>query len=355
MSQVIKWGFGYFNEEKKEWQTYSDPIAEGSRDILKETDRGQCAIYHLVELMCTSQIDKDTQIEVVKELAEIGGSNPVAMSGLVELIGTSEDDNTWRSAINSLGKIDKDNSVAISALVDLIGTFQDKNTQRRAAVSLGKICKDNVVAIATLVDLIRNSNDNIARWQAADILGEIIKGKHFVLALSGLKDCLNSEVYENDFNRYKDRYPIIWACAQNMTYPEFYQAWHTQPTNSPTPDRNHRQNTDIPTLLKQLQSTDKTFKRDRPRALYPTISNNLPRRYRHPRHSQRPRIQAINSPTQKSAAKTAHRLNFALLSLRRCAFVFHPQTRRHSHGNSYRLDYRYTAGIAANRFCGGWR
>ncbi|MCC3468807.1 MAG: NACHT domain-containing protein [Microcoleus sp. PH2017_06_SFM_O_A] len=257
VSQVIKWGFGYFNEEKKEWQTYSDPIAEGSRDILKETDRGQCAIYHLVELMCTSQIDKDTQIEVVKELAEIGGSNPVAMSGLVELIGTSEDDNTWRSAINSLGKIDKDNSVAISALVDLIGTFQDKNTQRRAAVSLGKICKDNVVAIATLVDLIRNSDDNIARWQAADILGEIIKGKHFVLALSGLKDCLNSEVYENDFNRYKDRYPIIWVCAQNMTYPDFYQAWHTQPTNSPIPD-NHRQNTDIPTLLKQLQPTDKT-------------------------------------------------------------------------------------------------
>jgi hypothetical protein len=44
-----------------------------------------------------------------------------------------------------------------------------------------------------------------------------------------------------------------------MTYPEFYQAWHTQPTNSPIPDRNHPQNTDIPTLLKQLQPTDKTF------------------------------------------------------------------------------------------------
>jgi len=44
-----------------------------------------------------------------------------------------------------------------------------------------------------------------------------------------------------------------------MTYPDFYQAWHTQPTNSPIPDRNHQQNTDIPTLLKQLQPTDKTF------------------------------------------------------------------------------------------------
>ena len=68
-----------------------------------------------------------------------------------------------------------------------------------------------------------------------------------------------------------------------------------------------------------------------------------------------PRIQAINSPTQKPPPKTVHRLNFALLSLRKCAFIFHPQTRRHSHGNSYRLDYRYTAGIATNRFCAGWR
>jgi len=155
-----------------------------------------------------------------------------------------------------------------------------------------------------------------------------------------------------------------------MTYPEFDRAWHTQPTNSPIPDRNHPQNTDIPTLLKQLQPTDKTFpvplniralegETDTSpiafRVLYPTISSNLPRRYRNSRNSQRPRIQAINSATQKSTAKTAHRLNFALLSLLRCAFVFLPQTRRHSNGNSYRLDYRYTAGIAVNRFSGGWR
>ncbi|MEG4804206.1 HEAT repeat domain-containing protein [Microcoleus sp. ARI1-B5] len=431
VSQIVKWGFVDFNEDKQEWWRCLAPIAEGAREVLKETDReraisalvkliGICqidedtrrlaaeslgeidkdnpvaisalvelirnssdeltrwiladslgkigknnqvaisalvdlirnssaqilrwhgayilgkigkddpvAISALVELIRTSQ-DKTTRRQAAISLGEIGEYNPVAISGLVELIrnsgdkttrriaasslgqidpdnsvllaffeefsgicstenmmmqlayglakslknnsitlanfdnceeliGTSEDDNTWRSAIDSLGKIDKDNSVAISALVDLIGTFQDKNTQRRAAVSLGKICKDNVVAIATLVDLIRNSDDNIARWQAADILGEIIEGQYFAIAVSGLKDCLTSEIYENDFNRYKDCYKVIWDCAQNMTYPEFYQAWHTQPTNSPTPDRNHPQNTDIPTLLKQLKPTDKAF------------------------------------------------------------------------------------------------
>ncbi|MBE9186378.1 HEAT repeat domain-containing protein [Microcoleus sp. LEGE 07076] len=461
VSQIVIWGFGYFNEKKQEWRTFLDPITEGSREILKETDRerviealvessrdsgneetrwiaanilGQIdkynpvaiealvelirvsqdentrreaansleeigkyspvvisalvelirtsqdedtwrqaakslgeigednpvAISALVELIRTSQ-DEDTWRQAAKSLGEIGEDNPVAISGLVELIrnsgdkntrriaasslgqidtdnsvilaffeelsgiysneymmmqlayglakalknnsitlaifdncdeliGTSEDDNTWRSAIDSLGKIDKNNSVAISALVDLIGTFQDKNTQRRAAVSLGKICKDNVVAIATLVDLIRNSDDNIARWQAADILGGIGKdnpvaiqalvdlicnsgdknirwrianilekiGKDNPVAIvSGLKDWLTSEISENDSNLYDNCYEVIWNCAQKMTYPDFYQAWHTQPTNSPIPN-NHRQNTDIPTLLKQLQSTDKT-------------------------------------------------------------------------------------------------
>jgi hypothetical protein len=236
-----------------------------------------------------------------------------------------------------LGIIGQNNPVAISALVELIGTSQDNNNRKQAAESLEKICQDNPVAI---------------------------------VAVSGLKDCLTSEIYENDFIRYEICYQVIWDCAQNMTYPEFYQEWHTQPTNSPIPDRNHPQNTDIPTLLKQLQPTDKTFpvplniralegETDTSaiafRVLYPTISSNLPRRCRHSRSSQRPGIQAINSATQKSAAKTAHRLNFALLSLLRCAFVFLPQTRRHSNGNSYRLDYRYTAGIAVNRFSGGWR
>ncbi|MEZ2285322.1 HEAT repeat domain-containing protein [Microcoleus sp.] len=430
VSRIVKWGFGYFDEEKQEWQTFPDPLADSSCDILKETDRKRAiaalvelirnlgdqpirrglvgyslgkidkdnpvalsslielirnsgdenirllaayslgriskdnpvviealvellrtsqdentrretadslgkiakyspvAIEALVELIRTSQ-DENTRRQAAKSLGEIGEDNPVAISGLVELIrnsceqntritaanslgkidtnnlvllasfdqlsgtslnektmiklaydlakslinnsitlanfdncdeliGTSEDDNTWRNVVNSLEKIYKDNSVALSSLVELIGTCQNENTRRRAAVSLGKICKNNPDAIATLVDLIRNSEDNIARWQAADILGEIIKGQYFAIALSGLKDCLTSEARENDSNLYERCYQAIWACAQNMTYPEFYQAWHTQPTNSPIPD-NHRQNTDIPTLLKQLQPTDKTW------------------------------------------------------------------------------------------------
>ena len=123
--------------------------------------------------------------------------------------------------------IGQNNPVAIEALIEFIGTCQNKFIRRQAAKSLGIISQNNPVAI--------------------------------IVAVSGLKDCLTSEINENDYNRYEMCYQVIWDCAQNMTCPEFYQAWPTQPTNSPLPDRNHPENTDIPTLLKQLQPTDKTF------------------------------------------------------------------------------------------------
>ena len=215
------------------------------------------AISALLELIRTSQ-DEFTRREVAFSLGKIDKDNPVAISALVELIRTSQDEYIGWAAANSLGKIDKDNPVAIAGLVELIRNSGDNDTRWRAVDSLREIGTDNPVAIAALVELINTSQDEDTRRQAAYSLGEIMKGKHFALVVSGLKDCLTSEVRENDFKRYENCYLVIWDCAEKMTYPEFYQAWHTQPTNSPIPD-NHPHNTDIPTLLKQLQPTDKTF------------------------------------------------------------------------------------------------
>ena len=162
VSQIIKWGFAYFNEEKQKGRTFLEPIAEGSREILKETDRKR------------------------------------AISTLVELINTSQNGSTWRHAAKNLGIIGKNNPVAIAALVEFSGTCQDELIRRQAAKSLGIISPNNPVAI---------------------------------VAVSGLKNCLTCEIYENDFIRYEICYQVIWDCAQNMTYPDFYRAWHTPPTN----------------------------------------------------------------------------------------------------------------------------
>ena len=215
------------------------------------------AISALVDLINTSQ-DESTRRIAAYSLGEIDKDNPVAIASLVELINTSQNESTRKLAAESLGKIDKDNPVAIASLVELIRNSGDEDTRRQAADSLGAIDKDNPVAISALVELIGTSQDNNNRRQAAESLEKICQDNPVaIVAVSGLKDCLTSEIYENDFIRYEICYKVIWDCTQNMTYPEFYQAWPTQPTNSPIPD-NHRQNTDIPTLLKQLQPTEKT-------------------------------------------------------------------------------------------------
>ncbi|MEZ2251187.1 HEAT repeat domain-containing protein [Microcoleus sp.] len=216
------------------------------------------AISALVDLINISQ-DESTRRIAAYSLGVIDQNNPVAIASLVELINTSQNEDTRRIAAESLGKIDKDNPVAIAFLVELIRNSGDEDTRRQAAYSLGEIGKDNPVALSALVELIGTSQDNNNRRQGAESLKKICQDNRVaIVALSGLKDCLTSEIYENDSNRYTICYQVIWDCAQNMTYPEFYRAWHTQPTNSPIPD-NHRQNTDIPTLLKQLQPTDKTW------------------------------------------------------------------------------------------------
>ena len=48
------------------------------------------------------------------------------------------------------------------------------------------------------------ARDDSTRRQAAHSLGEIDKDNPVaIVAVSGLKDCLNSEIYENDFNSYE--------------------------------------------------------------------------------------------------------------------------------------------------------
>jgi len=208
VAQIVKWGFGYFNIEKQEWQTFLDPIAEGAKAVLPESVRTRAiaaltelirtsededirwqaaislgeidegnsdAIAALTELIRTSK-DEDIRCMAADSLGEIGQGNPEAIAALTELIRTSEDEDTRCMAAYSLEKIDEGNPDAIAALTELIRTSEDKFTRRGAAFSLGKIAKDNPDAIATLTELIRTFEDEDTRWVAATILEEIGKG-----------------------------------------------------------------------------------------------------------------------------------------------------------------------------------
>jgi predicted NACHT family NTPase len=254
--QVHYWSFGYLKAEKHEYQRVLDPITEKAIATLLQNESSR-AITTLIEILHTTQ-DENVRLQAAESLGKIEPGNAKAIATLTEILYRNQNEDIYLQAAESLGKIAPGNSEALAASIKLIKNSQDESIRSRAAYSLAEIDKDNPIAIATLVELM-NSQDESIRSRAAYSLAEIDKNNPIAIAtlvelmnsqdesirslavnrlkttlvkpqmavlVTELKDYLSDEIHENDFERYRDYYKIIWHCAQNLSYPDFYQAWH---------------------------------------------------------------------------------------------------------------------------------
>ncbi|NES94999.1 MAG: NACHT domain-containing protein [Desertifilum sp. SIO1I2] len=216
--------------------TESEDIRRVAAYSLGKIDVGnKTAIAALVQLLATTE-SKDIRCMAAESLGEIDVGNKTAIAALVQLLASTEsEDVRWRAAY-ILGKIDVGNESAIAALVQLLATTESEDIRSMAAESLGKIDDKNETAIAALVQLLATTESEDIRRRAADSLGKIIVTKEqYAGVVSALKDCLADDVYPNNFRRFAYCYKVIWHCAQNLSYPDFYQAWH-HPTLTPHPE-----------------------------------------------------------------------------------------------------------------------
>ena len=115
---------------------------------------------------------------------------------------------------------------SITELIDLLGSSADLSICIEAAKKLEKVGIGNDEVVKTLIELIHSNIDSSIRVIVAECLGKILQTHQFELAISSIKDCLCDRVAESDFNLYYNCYKAIWPCSQNMSYPEFYKAWH---------------------------------------------------------------------------------------------------------------------------------
>jgi HEAT repeat protein/energy-coupling factor transporter ATP-binding protein EcfA2 len=213
------------------------------------------AIAALVQLLQSNHINDFTRCKAASSLGHIDPGNEIAIATLVQLLQSSTVDRTRLQAAQTLGKIDLGNEIAITALVQLLQSKTlDDSTRREAAESLGKIDPSNEIAIAALVQLLQSNHVNDgSRWMTASSLGEIGTGNEIAIAAlvqllqlnnvdydtrSTAKHSLKKVLQHNKHrfavvkflshdwyfdNEYHD---LTWNCAQNMPYPDFYQAWH---------------------------------------------------------------------------------------------------------------------------------
>lgn len=221
----------------------------------------------LIKLIENSK-DEKTREEAVKNLGKIGQGNPEAISALVKVIETTQDEVTREQVAKSLGEIGSGNPMAITALVKLIENSKDEQTREQAVENLGKIGQGSPEAVAALVNLIATTDNEDTLSQAAGSLGKILTTpQQYAGVVTALKHNLSDEVYQNNFDRFEASYKVIWKCAKNLPYPDFYQAWHNPPTTphpeienntptGPTPFTQHQNLNLLPQILNQTNPTN---------------------------------------------------------------------------------------------------
>ncbi|MEP0787331.1 HEAT repeat domain-containing protein [Coleofasciculus sp. FACHB-129] len=180
VTQIVTWGFGYYNTDKQEWQIYLEPLAKAARASLLHTNCS-LVINKLINLLQTTE-NESTRRSAAESLGKIGTGNELAIAGLLRILETTENEDTRWMVANSLEKIDPGNEVAIAGLLRILETTENEYTRWKAAESLGEIGTGNEVAIAGLLRILETTENEYTRSRAAYSLGEIGTGNEVAIA-----------------------------------------------------------------------------------------------------------------------------------------------------------------------------
>jgi HEAT repeat protein/lambda repressor-like predicted transcriptional regulator len=203
------------------------------------------AITTMITLLCTTQDEKLCQ-QFINQLAEIGAENSEVRASLTDLLDSNQNEIVcWRSAA-TLGKINSSDKNAITMLTELLRTTEQENIRKAIIENLIEIDAEQPEILDALIHLLRTSQDRDTCEWATENLREICPASQFTSLVAALKDYVTEPTNENNFNRGILCEEILWHCAQNMPYPDFYRAWRGN-DNIPIGDSSIAQ-----TLEKQL-------------------------------------------------------------------------------------------------------
>jgi predicted NACHT family NTPase len=114
----------------------------------------------------------------------------------------------------------------ITELIASIASSSDEDTQRRRAYKLAQLDPGNAIALKTLLELIQSTQSVKLRKNIADNLKEILLNEQLPEVVASLKNIYGGQFPSHKLENYRDCYKLIWHCAENMDYLEFYRIWH---------------------------------------------------------------------------------------------------------------------------------
>ncbi|HEY9853368.1 MAG TPA: HEAT repeat domain-containing protein, partial [Leptolyngbyaceae cyanobacterium] len=193
----------------------------------------------LLQLMHERKNEHEIVLLAASSLLKLAPSNQDAIDPLTMLLKTCEDQfMQWRIA-DILLKLDNNNKNAINNLIELLHIWEDEFIFTNAIISLHQINQDNENLVNILMKIVSTTNNENIFLAASSFL-RLIKSFSLVKKIVFmLKDTFIKEFNKNQHERYKQCFEVLWSYAQNLPYPDFYQAWHQDTlTNTATANLN---------------------------------------------------------------------------------------------------------------------
>ena len=190
---------------------------QAARSLVKINPRHEIARNMLLKILRDTQY-LETRYAAIDGLGDTEPGDEIAIQGLVDFLGNTQDRGLMFLAANNLATIGKGNEMAVQSLVNLLKNTQNEDLRWRVADSLNVIDPGNEMAVQSLVNLLKNTQNEDTRRKVLNSLGSIdsenetaiqaiVKGLHSSLRLSSTRE-------------------LMLGCAQSLSYPEFYRAFH---------------------------------------------------------------------------------------------------------------------------------
>lgn len=203
--------------------TTDEAIRAEAAESLGNIDPGNPDAINVLTKVLHETEEKFTRRQAAYSLGKIDPGNLEALMTLVQILRSNPDSDIGSLAAESLGEIGVNNPAAIATLIRLFHSTHHPETLKRAIASLGKIGSGNRETLTTLLNLVQSAHDESTRLQAAHSLIHILRDKQMVQVVTTLRDHFLAHSYDLAC------YQVIWHCASNLPYVEFYQAWHYYP------------------------------------------------------------------------------------------------------------------------------
>jgi transcriptional regulator with XRE-family HTH domain len=224
IEKIMQWGFNYFEIGKNKWIRFLQPIQQGAIGVLSEIDQDSAvkALVQLIKERLSREVwDRNTSIEPLRSLGKVGFGHPIAINLLEQLVKKEQDEFIQQEAMQSLGQINRKKARSSSLLTQ--NTLQQLeneiklHNQKNSGELIVLISEDRSIKLLKHQYWLRFLNSRGLGEAGCTTL---------MTSISELKKCLEIGISRSDLKLFVTCHEILWHCAQNMSYSDFYQVWN---------------------------------------------------------------------------------------------------------------------------------